>query len=300
MDASTTRAVSRLEARDQLTISCTVRSSLEQLWSSVTHAPHLQDWFTEHATIDLHAGGFIQFGGCYTPGNPVEVHGIIQEIIPLTRVRFTWPMHAHPTEVTFLLTSQADRSTLEVLHSGLALPTARVGRMDLHHQMMCFWENALANLQARIEIGQSGFRLDYLSIASSLVERCIKIEASPGRVWQALTDPEELNRWVATGAAVDLRPGGTYSYGWEENGHSGYPLKVESLDPPHRLVHTWDDDGFVERVTWTLIPLREGTATRLLLQHEMHDPANGEGYRIGWPGFLNRLWWLLQTHTEQE
>ncbi len=300
MDSSTPSAGSRVEPRDRLIVSCSVRGSLEQLWSYLTTATHLQDWFTERATIDLQKGGSMLFGGCYTPGNPVEIQGTIQEIIPLTRLQFTWPMYAHRTEVTFLLTSEADRSTLEVLHSGLALPSAQRGRMDLHHQMMCFWENALANLQALIEVGQSGLRLDYLSTASSLVERSIEIGASPERVWRALTDPHELNRWIATQATVELRPGGLYSYGWEEIGHPGYPLKVESFDPPRRLVHTWDDDGFVERVTWTLIPLREGTATRLLLHHEMHDPANGEGYRIGWPGFLNRLWLLLQTHPEQE
>jgi len=42
----------------------------------------------------------------------------------------------------------------------------------------------------------------------------IEIEAPPSAVFRALTDPEQLNRWMAAAARVEPRVGGVFDLGW--------------------------------------------------------------------------------------
>lgn len=58
--------------------------------------------------------------------------------------------------------------------------------------------------------------------------------AAPARtVWEALVDPVLLSRWLATTAAVDPRPGGSYRF---EHVHSGRrEAHIDIFEPPRRL-----------------------------------------------------------------
>ena len=76
----------------------------------------------------------------------------------------------------------------------------------------------------------------------------IFIAAPPERVFQAISDPEQLSRWWGenglyriTERAADVRPGGKW---WCAGvGADGTKFSVEGeyleVDPPRRLVHTW-------------------------------------------------------------
>ncbi len=61
------------------------------------------------------------------------------------------------------------------------------------------------------------------------------------RVWQFVTDPDELAHWFPSRAEIDLRPGGTVSF-------SGDPAledttgRVIAVDAPRHLSFTWEDD----------------------------------------------------------
>jgi uncharacterized protein YndB with AHSA1/START domain len=77
----------------------------------------------------------------------------------------------------------------------------------------------------------------------------IEIGASPERVFQALTRPEEVVAWWGaeevyrcTAWTADLRVGGR----WRTEGKNadGRPFHVEGeflvIDPPHKLTYTWE------------------------------------------------------------
>ena len=79
-----------------------------------------------------------------------------------------------------------------------------------------------------------------------LVERELRIAASPETVWEFLVDPEKVARWKGEPAtAFDARPGGGYRIEIIP-GHTASGEFVE-LDRPRRLVYTWgwepDEDG---------------------------------------------------------
>ena len=86
------------------------------------------------------------------------------------------------------------------------------------------------------------------------VTREIVFPASPDEVWEALTDPDQLEEWFANDVELDPHPGGDGVFRWDdgEERHA----KVVVADPGERLVLDWDEDGEVE---FTLEEVDEGT-----------------------------------------
>ncbi|MGP4024099.1 SRPBCC domain-containing protein [Actinomadura sp. 3N407] len=65
-------------------------------------------------------------------------------------------------------------------------------------------------------------------------ENSIVIAATRERVWWALTDPAELNRWETTDAHLDLRPHGGFLYEYAYG--PSRPGTFLVVDPPGRLM----------------------------------------------------------------
>ncbi len=92
------------------------------------------------------------------------------------------------------------------------------------------------------------------------VVREIEIDAEPADVWEALTDPRQLEEWFANDVELDPRPGGRGVFRWD-NGESR-EAAVESVQDGERIVLRFDDDGIVDlRVTpsegGTVVHVRE-------------------------------------------
>jgi uncharacterized protein YndB with AHSA1/START domain len=141
----------------------------------------------------------------------------------------------------------------------------------------------------------------------------IFIAAPPARVFQALTDPQQMPQWWGQAGMYritewtgDLRPGGKWSsVGLRADGTSfrvdGEYLEV---DPPRRLVQTWvaSYSGALKTVVyWDLEPHsvhslqpsgphKSGTGTLVKLRHEgfagdrQQADSHGEGWKrvLGW------------------
>jgi uncharacterized protein YndB with AHSA1/START domain len=78
------------------------------------------------------------------------------------------------------------------------------------------------------------------------VTREIIFPASPDEVWEALTNPDELEQWFANDVELDPRPGGAGVFRWDD-GDERHATVVVS-DPGERLVLDWDEEGEVEFV----------------------------------------------------
>ena len=113
----------------------------------------------------------------------------------------------------------------------------------------------------------------------------------PERVYASFTDPELMGRWfcpnpdLATSFDLDVRPGGSWRGVLGPWVVSGEYVEVE---PPRRLVFTWDwdhDDDGPTTVTVEITPVAEGT--RLVLVHE--DTVGENGHEEGWMLSFGRL-----------
>ncbi len=130
------------------------------------------------------------------------------------------------------------------------------------------------------------------------VEKVLELDVTVEKVWSAITDPAELALWFGDEAELDLRPGGDAVMTWEDHGR--YAMRVEEVDPPHRLVWSWVhepgvafEDAPATRVEWTLTPRDDGGTTLRLCETgfrtDLHHRQNTEG----WDAELAELTTLL-------
>ena len=132
-----------------------------------------------------------------------------------------------------------------------------------------------------------------MAIASSeLVEREISIEAPPSVVFEFLTDPAKMVRWMGTEAVLGPRPGG--DYGVNISGHERVSGEVIEIVPNRRLVFSWgwEDEALPvapgeSTVEISLEPDGEGTLLRLT--HRDLPPDMHTFHRLGWDYALPRL-----------
>jgi uncharacterized protein YndB with AHSA1/START domain len=90
------------------------------------------------------------------------------------------------------------------------------------------------------------------------VTREIVFPVPPDEVWEALTDPEQLEEWFANDVELDAREGGEGVFRWDD-GEERHATVVEAA-PGDRLVLDWDEEGTVEL---TLEEVEEGTRLRV-------------------------------------
>ena len=133
------------------------------------------------------------------------------------------------------------------------------------------------------------------------IEKEVLIAAVPERVWEVITTPGHINRWLWDSADIDLRVGGTMAFVSTCDGETAhYEATIEELDPPHVFAFRWAEGGWVPggstRIVITLT--EEGTGTRLRLvesgfaslditdelRAELFNDING-----GWSGELDEL-----------
>ncbi len=119
------------------------------------------------------------------------------------------------------------------------------------------------------------------------IEKVLELKAPLERVWEAITDAEELARWFGDEAEVDLRPGGNASMIWAAHGR--FAMRVEEVEAPHRLVWSWIHEPNVAfdrvpstRVEWVLTAREDGGTTLRLRESgfltDLHHQQNTEGW----------------------
>ena len=147
----------------------------------------------------------------------------------------------------------------------------------------------------------------------------IFIAAPPERVFQAITDPNQMLQWWGQQGVyrisewkADLRPGGK----WSSVGASadGKPFRVDGeyleIDPPRLLVHTWTPSwksDIKTTVRWELEPRdvhglqhrgpqKVGTGTLLRIRHQGFTgaPETAIGHSQGWTRVLGWLHGFLE------
>jgi len=129
------------------------------------------------------------------------------------------------------------------------------------------------------------------------LEKDLFIHATPQRVFRALTEKADLERWFLVKAEIDLRPGGTIRFEWGpgmvETG------KILVCDPPHSLSYTWEAME-PSPVTVTFKLSAENDGTRLYLTHTgIGEGEDWDRYYTsvnkGWTAHLKDLTSLLET-----
>ncbi|GAB2645020.1 SRPBCC family protein [Kribbella swartbergensis] len=130
-----------------------------------------------------------------------------------------------------------------------------------------------------------------------VIEREIRIDATPEVVYEVISTPEHLRAWWPDDADVEPRAGATGSVSFGPD--KVVPLTVVEADPPRRFSFRWAyEEGESASatnsllVTFDLVP--SGAGTLLRFSETGYDEAAkpDEVYRdhaAGWDHFLPRL-----------
>jgi uncharacterized protein YndB with AHSA1/START domain len=108
------------------------------------------------------------------------------------------------------------------------------------------------------------------------VERETLIEASPDEVWEALTDEDRLQEWLAPDVELDPREGGEISV---RDGDEERHGTVETVEEGERFAFTWSRPGEGESfVQFTIEAIPAGTRVTVV---ETPMAAAAWGPRLG-------------------
>jgi len=126
------------------------------------------------------------------------------------------------------------------------------------------------------------------------------IRTTPERLWQAITDGELTKRYFyGTRFEGELVRGSLYRY-WMDDGTIAVEGHIVEIDPPRRLVMTWqfqyDPELKAEepsRVTWEIE--QHGPTCLLRATHDLLGPKTEEHVTGGWPFIVSNLKSLLET-----
>ncbi|AGZ45973.1 SRPBCC family protein [Actinoplanes friuliensis] len=112
------------------------------------------------------------------------------------------------------------------------------------------------------------------------------IAREPAAVWRALTEPELLARWWATG---DIKPVVGHRFTLDMGSWGQQPCEVLEVEEGRLLSFTFAEGSLDTTITWRLEP--EGAGTRLFLRHAgfAADSPALKGMGNGWPALIRRI-----------
>ncbi|MCA9882687.1 MAG: SRPBCC domain-containing protein [Anaerolineae bacterium] len=251
-----------------------------RVYDALTDDAALATWFTEFSAVDV-AGGAYDFWGRFTPGAPTREQGKhpVSDYRAGHLLSYDWTLPNGSTNVRLMLRERAPDVTMLTLHHA----NAEVGQ---HHTYALapedFWFLSLENLRRYLDGKPSDARVDFSQSMKGDITHVIDIDADAGTVFDVLLSPKQLERWIASQAAVEPHIGGSIDLGWGVG-----PIKILDLQPNQKLAYEWNEDGTTGQMTTVTWTLEEGNGrTRLTFTHSgFDDDTDNSGIYPGWRNF---------------
>jgi uncharacterized protein YndB with AHSA1/START domain len=147
------RVIPHQDAAAEVRISRNYSVAPEKVWRAWTDPQALSQWFgpgnpaVTTAEIDLRVGGRYRIVFRGASGDMNEVSGVYQEVVPHSKLAFTWAFKSTPervSRVSIELKQQAGGTELRFVHDRFYDEEARTG-----HERG--WQHGFANLDAMLE-----------------------------------------------------------------------------------------------------------------------------------------------------
>jgi uncharacterized protein YndB with AHSA1/START domain len=136
------------------------------------------------------------------------------------------------------------------------------------------------------------------------IDRTLDLQASPERVWAALTVPQELSSWF--GSAADFRPEVGYAGWFEWEGYGRFHVVVDAVEPGRYLSCSWANEpggpvgeGAARRSEWWIEPGPEGGTVLRLRESGFDAHKDLDENTFGWLEELGELRDHLATEPWQ-
>jgi uncharacterized protein YndB with AHSA1/START domain len=253
------------------------------VWRALTEAAQLQVWFAEHAEVDLPRR--FAFWGRYTPEGDAP-HQRLQHADDHS-LRFSWLLAGEQTTVEITVERESPESTIVSVaqdHFDFQLALSETSSLGV---IQTFWALALGNLVDHLEGRGVAHRCDF---TTSELHGAIDIDAPRARVYEALTNSDQVSEWFGFPIHVEPWVGGRFIMGGVEGGAAA---KIVDLEPGRKMSVDWDDNGIG---TWELED--SGGKTRLtFVQSGFTTPLTPYAAWLGtMAGFLSLRRYLEQPN----
>jgi uncharacterized protein YndB with AHSA1/START domain len=252
---------------------------IERVWRAVTDPDEMRSWFPSAVVGERKVGATLRFP--FDENVHEAFEGRVLEWDPMNVFAFSW----NGDDLRIELSSDGDATNLVFTHALDDLTAAA--------RTASGWEACLAGLDAHlggptpspdiwkeyypIYLGRMGPPLpDVRKQVSFTWERTHFV--APGRVWDCLTDPKELEGWVEAPVTVDLRLGGEIAFHFAPD--DVVRCVIVALEDGHRIAYTFGDVSVVE---WRVEKSDHGTRY-WLSQHGLDMELAMRG--AGWHAFL--------------
>ncbi len=274
----------------------TLKASPADVFRALTDPAELTKWFAQGAQVEPRVGGVYRFWGRHTLGTPPQdaARQTITRFEPDDVLAYDWPIDEVDTDVTMELEVVPKGTKLSLTHNvsgDLRVPRQRE-LIDDH------WRLAMSNLMCHLAGGEGITLPDYFDPHPE-VRITMPVAAPPAVVFRALVEPERVNRWFGSKAAVvEPHQGGRYQLGWNYklNGVDveGGPTHVIELIPDTKLVLDWRDwrgDATVtgQTITFLLEPDLRGGTTLTFAHAGFGRTTDQSDNACGWRHFLGSL-----------
>lgn len=252
----------------------------ERVWQAITDPEHLAQWL-----LPPMLGAQMKrddAGRLFVCMGPMEAAVALQTDMESPRRVTAYGLPDKLVANTFTLEEAKSGTQVTVTMSGFeSLPED--GRQDHLAPSGAAWEKALENLKAYLAGADLpypegyvsalfGFRRESKKIFGTV--RSIWINASRERVWQAITDPAQIEQWFSPGTqwrTTETEAGTQLSVYDPETDSDMYIQIVELVDPPYRLITRTNPEPpeAIHTTTWTLE--EESGGTRLHLTYTGYE-----------------------------
>lgn len=273
----------------QVILERTYNAPIERVWRALTDVHQMKLWYMPTLTSFQPEVGFETR---FSVGKGKEWPHLwkITEVIPNKRISYEWRFEGFPgnSHVTFELTPDGDKTRLVLSHIGLETFEGDKNPGLEPHNFQEGWTQL---------IGTS--LKDFVEREQVILERTYN--ASPRRVWNAITDPEQMKQWYLP--IEDFRA--EVGFETEFDHHAldkvfPHMWKVTEVVPGERISYEWRYKNFPGNsvVTFQLVP--DGDGTRIILTHTGLDSFRPnlapENFKEGWEYFIGSQ---LKNFVEQ-
>ena len=178
----------------------------ERVFAALSDPRELTRWFAEHAQVSLEPGAPFRFWGRHTPFVPraADADQVLWRLVPGKVLAFTWTWLKSPGAVWLELADDRAGGGCAVLVVHDLFNDQTGFGTDTPCALSDLWDVGLANLREYVERGSPALRPDFTPKDQG-VEMSIIVNAPPSRVFDALTTPELMNKWLAVAAEVEPR-----------------------------------------------------------------------------------------------